>query len=300
MSENEKKEEIKENAPITNNDKTTDIINSINATIIPNIEEVSNKSTTDESYSIQKNNNENNSSQNQLLSNNNNDNIISNNNNPNINNINNNINSNTQLNEEINTNNNINNKETIFNNNNNNLFSNQNNYNNNIYMNSNTNPTNNNDKDLNQNKLNVNQMNPQPQNNLSQNFQLPINKNLNRKKSNAEKKSAQKGMKDLAFKFPIAKSLSRVEIPFSFQQNLNSENNNNRFHSYITIKDTPKLYIDISDDNNMDEFLISDNIEILKASNKKLEGKLKTIDTNIMQYKNENTNYHKLSVNYHE
>ena len=66
-------------------------------------------------------------------------------------------------------------------------------------------------------------------------------------------------MKDIAFKFPIKESFSKVEIPFAFQQNLD-EPNNNRFHSYITIKDTPKLYIDISDDNNMDEFLLSDNI----------------------------------------
>ena len=289
MSENEKKEEIKENAPITNNDKTTDIINSINATIIPNIEEVSNKSTTDESYSIQKNNNENNSSQNQLLSNNNNDNIISNiNNNPNINNINNNINNNTQLNEEINTNNNINNKETIFNNNNNNLFSNQNNYNNNIYMNSNTNTTNNNDKDLNQNKLNINQMNPQPQNNLSQNFQLPISKNLNRKKSNAEKKSAQKGMKDLAFKFPLKESFSQVEIPFSFSQNLDGSNNNSRFHTYITIKDTPKLHIDISEPPNKESFERISNIDSLKKTNEDLKKKLVGIDSKNMNYEKEN------------
>lgn len=102
------------------------------------------------------------------------------------------------------------------------------------------------------------------------------------------KKKEQKGMKDLAFKFPIEKSLSRVEIPFSFQQNLNSENGNNRFHSYITIKDTPKLYIDISDDNNKDDFLITGNIESLKTINNKLEQKLQSIDNNIMKYKNEN------------
>ena len=115
-----------------------------------------------------------------------------------------------------------------------------------------------------------------------------INPNKNNSSEIKSKKKEQKGMKDLAFKFPIEKSLSKVEIPFSFQQNLNSDNNNNRFHSYITIKDTPKLYIDISDDNNMDEFLLSDNIESLKTTNKKLENKLQSIDTNIMQYKNEN------------
>ena len=45
MSENEKKEESKDNASISNNDKTTDIINSINSIVIPNLEEVSNAST---------------------------------------------------------------------------------------------------------------------------------------------------------------------------------------------------------------------------------------------------------------
>ena len=159
-------------------------------------------------------------------------------------------------------------------------------------------PNNNNNINIEDNQINNNEI--INENNSIENNNTPVsneNNNITTSKHDSNKsnpsefknkKKEQKGMKDLAFKFPIAKSLSRVEIPFSFQQNLNSENNNNRFHSYITIKDTPKLYIDISDDNNMDEFLISDNIEILKASNKKLEGKLKTIDTNIMQYKNEN------------
>lgn len=102
------------------------------------------------------------------------------------------------------------------------------------------------------------------------------------------KKKEKKGMKELAFKFPIENPLSKVEIPFAFQQNLNSQKNNNRFHSYITIKDTPKLYIDISDDNKMDKFLLSNTIESLKASNQKQENKLQGIDNNIMQYKNEN------------
>ena len=292
MSENEKKEEIKENVPIINNDKTTDIINSINATKIPNIEEVSNKSTTDENYSIQKNNNENYFAQNQMLSNNNNENNITNiNNNQNINNINNNqnnININTQLNEEINVNNNINNKETIFNNNNINLFSNQNNYNNNIYMNSNSNANNSNEMNLNQNKLNINQMISQPQNNLGQNFQPPIGKNLNRKKSNAEKKSGQKGMKDLAFLFPLKDSLSKIEIPFSFSQNLDEPNGNSRFHTYITIKDTPKLHIDISDEPKKVKFERISDIDSLKKTNEDLKKKLVGIDSKNMNYEKEN------------
>ena len=48
MSENEIKEINIENAKEKENDKTTNIINSINAIVIPNIEEIYNKSTTDE------------------------------------------------------------------------------------------------------------------------------------------------------------------------------------------------------------------------------------------------------------
>ena len=286
MSENEKKEEIKENIPITNNDKTTDIINSINAIVIPNMEEVSNKITTDENYNIQKNNENYNaidSSLNQLLSNNKNEKIIVN--------INNNQNINTQINEDkINANNNINNKETIINNNNMNLFSNQNNYNNNnFYMNANLNSNNNNnDMNLNQKKININQMMSQPPNNLSQNFQPPNSKNINRKKSNGEKKSGQKGMKDLAFKFPLKESISKVEIPFSFTQNLDESNGDSHFHTYITIKDTPKLHIDISDDTKKEKFEKISNIESLKKTNEDLKNKLAGIDSKNIIYEKDN------------
>ena len=286
MSENEKKEEIKENIPITNNDKTTDIINSINAIVIPNMEEVSNKITTDENYNIQKNNENYNaidSSLNQLLSNNKNEKIIVN--------INNNQNINTQINEDkINANNNINNKETIINNNNMNIFSNQNNYNNNnFYMNANLNSNNNNnDMNLNQKKININQMMSQPPNNLSQNFQPPNSKNINRKKSNGEKKSGQKGMKDLAFKFPLKESISKVEIPFSFTQNLDESNGDSHFHTYITIKDTPKLHIDISDDTKKEKFEKISNIESLKKTNEDLKNKLAGIDSKNIIYEKDN------------
>ena len=120
-------------------------------------------------------------------------------------------------------------------------------------------------------------------------FDQNLNSNIKNNPSELKhKKKEQKGMKDLAFKFPIENPLSKVEIPFAFQQNLNSQKNNNRFHSYITIKDTPKLYIDISDDNKMDKFLLSNNIESLKSTNQKHENKLQSIDTNIMQFKNDN------------
>ena len=125
-------------------------------------------------------------------------------------------------------------------------------------------------------------------NNININPNISTNNSYNNSSEAKHKKKEQKGMKDLAFKFPIEKPLSKVEIPFSFQQNLNGQKDSNRFHSYITIKDTPKLYIDISDDIKMDKFLLSNNIESLKATNQKHENKLQSVDTNIMQFKNDN------------
>ena len=307
MSENEIKDNNTENSREKENDKTTNIINSINAIVIPNIEEISNKSTTDENYTFNKNedlinNNKtqmNNSNYNQMNKNHNQ--VLQNNNNENFNQtnyINNSINNVNNSNKQINVNNfgvndgenngkvnnnNVNNSNVNDSNSNNNinLYSNQNinNYNNsNNNINQNISHNNNNNNNLNQNKT---------QNNFNQNYQIPINKSLNRKKSNAEKKSGSKGMKELAFKFPLKESFSKVEIPFAFQQNLD-EPNNTCFHSYITIKDTPKLYIDISDDKKMDKFKLTSTIESLKASNQEQEKKLKAIDTNIMKFKDEN------------
>ena len=99
-------------------------------------------------------------------------------------------------------------------------------------------------------------------------------------------------MKDIAFKFPIKESFSKVEIPFAFQQNLD-EPNNNRFHSYITIKDIPKLYIDISNDEKMDKFNLTSNIDTLKSLNLEQEKKLSGIDTNIMKYNEDNESLRK-------
>jgi len=306
MSENETKDNNDENVTKKNNDKTTNIINSINSIVIPNIEEISNKSTTDENYNNNKNeeilnNNKNlikNESYNQIstykaLQNNNNEN--NNINNTNIINTNNN-NINYNINNQINVNNynNINKINNInINNNTNNINNNMNNnINNNINFYSNQNKNKNHftisNNNIN-NNINASQnINPnKTQNNFNQ-FYQPLNKSLNRKKSNIEKKSNQKGMKELAFKFPLRESFSKVEIPFAFQQNLDERNNNSRFHSYITIKDTPKLYIDISDDKKMDKFKLTSNIESLKASNQEQEKKLKGIDTNIMKYNDDN------------
>ena len=86
-------------------------------------------------------------------------------------------------------------------------------------------------------------------------------------------------MKDLAFKFPISNAISRFEIPFSFQNSLYYQNDNT-FHTYIIIKNTPKLFIDISDNNKMDIFLLSNNIESLKETNQKKANKLQKINTN--------------------
>ena len=318
MSQNEIKEENTKNIDIEKkSDKTTNIINSINAIVIPNVEESFPESKINGDFignSMRKEeeivDKESDSSNNQIIKSdnynqlNNKENIIQNNNiniidNNNMNNINinnsSNNNFNNNINDQISNNNNNynkisheNNLNFINNNNNINLYPNQNpNINHllnpNIYMNYSNSNSNTNQI---QNNQNLNQTTNQ--NNTNQKLHQHINKNIIRKKSNAEKKGGQKGMKDFAFKFPLKQSFSKVEIPFAFQQNLDEPNNDSRFHSYITIKDTPKLYIDVSDDKKLDKFNLSSTIESLKATNQEQEKKLKVIDTNIMKFNNEN------------
>ena len=318
MSQNEIKEENTKNIDIEKkSDKTKNIINSINAIVIPNVEEsfpdskingdfignsmrkeeeIVNKESDSSNNQIIKSDNYNQLNNKENIIQNNNINIIDNNNmnNININNSSNN-NFNNNINDQISNNNNNynkisheNNLNFINNNNNINLYPNQNpNINHllnpNIYMNYSNSNSNTNQI---QNNQNLNQTTNQ--NNTNQKLHQHINKNIIRKKSNAEKKGGQKGMKDFAFKFPLKQSFSKVEIPFAFQQNLDEPNNDSRFHSYITIKDTPKLYIDVSDDKKLDKFNLSSTIESLKATNQEQEKKLKVIDTNIMKFNNEN------------
>ena len=318
MSQNEIKEENTKNIDIEKkSDKTTNIINSINAIVIPNVEEsfpdskingdfignsmrkeeeIVNKESDSSNNQIIKSDNYNQLNNKENIIQNNNINIIDNNNmnNLNINNSSNN-NFNNNINGQISNNNNNynkisheNNQYFINNNNNINLYPNQNpNINHllnpNIYMNYSNSNSNTNQI---QNNQNLNQTTNQ--NNTNQKLHQHINNNIIRKKSNAEKKGGQKGMKDFAFKFPLKQSFSKVEIPFAFQQNLDEPNNDSRFHSYITIKDTPKLYIDVSDDKKLDKFNLSSTIESLKATNQEQEKKLKVIDTNIMKFNNEN------------
>ena len=107
------------------------------------------------------------------------------------------------------------------------------------------------------------------------------------KNISSEIKNIKKENKGIGYNFPITNTISQVEIPFTFQQNLNSQKNN-CLHSYITMKDVPKLIIDISDEKKMENFLVSNNIESLKETNQKTENNIKSIDNDIMQYKNKN------------
>ena len=102
------------------------------------------------------------------------------------------------------------------------------------------------------------------------------------------KKSKKNNFQEIAFKFPIEGCFSKVEIPFSFQNNLEESNPGNKFHSYIKIKDTPTLYLDISTNSNVDKLLLSSTIESLKATNRQQENKLQNLDLKINSIKNEN------------
>jgi len=295
MSQNEIKNE-NENNEQENIIKTSNIIKGINSVVIPNIEETSNSDIISEAnctknFEIGKN-------QNQQFYHSNDENI-------NLENYNK-INNEASINNYQNNYNNDNYKENNFNqinqipqrnyeiNNNSNIIQ-----ENKTDLNSNFNPSqmNINNTQINYNNINNNIIHnnqiPNNQTNISQNPELnfspshsSFSKNPSKKKSSYDKN--QKTFKDLAFRFPIQDAFSKVEIPFSFQQNLDDPNNDSRFHSYITIKDTPRLYIDISDDQKVDKFNMSAVIDSLKSTNKEKENKLKLIDDNIMKFKEEN------------
>jgi len=291
MSQNEINNEIDNNAQ-ENIIKTSNIIKNINAVVIPNIEESSNKTITDETNFIK--NEEFGENKNKTFYQSNDENI-------NIENFNK-INNENSINNYQNNYNNEIVKENNINQINHGIYEINNNQNliqkNEMELNSNPNQNNINDPTINYTNINnnnidqiqpqINQPNPVPNPNLNFSPSSSSSKNPSKKRSSYDKKSNQKTMKDLAFKFPIKESLSKVEIPFSFQQNLDDPNNDSRFHSYITIKDTPRLYIDISDDQKIDEFKMPGKIDSLKNANKEKEDRLKTIDDNIMKFKEEN------------
>ena len=291
MSQNEINNEIDNNAQ-ENIIKTSNIIKNINAVVIPNIEESSNKTITDETNFIK--NEEFGENKNKTFYQSNDENI-------NIENFNK-INNENSINNYQNNYNNEIVKENNINQINHGIYEINNNQNliqkNEMELNSNPNQNNINDPTINYTNINnnnidqiqpqINQPNPVPNPNLNFSPSSSSSKNPSKKRSSYDKKGNQKTMKDLAFKFPIKESLSKVEIPFSFQQNLDDPNNDSRFHSYITIKDTPRLYIDISDDQKIDEFKMPGKIDSLKNANKEKEDRLKTIDDNIMKFKEEN------------
>ena len=291
MSQNEINNEIDNNAQ-ENIIKTSNIIKNINAVVIPNIEESSNKTITDETNFIK--NEEFGENKNKTFYQSNDENI-------NIENFNK-INNENSINNFQNNYNNEIVKENNINQINHGIYEINNNQNliqkNEMELNSNPNQNNINDPTINYTNINnnnidqiqpqINQPNPVPNPNLNFSPSSSSSKNPSKKRSSYDKKGNQKTMKDLAFKFPIKESLSKVEIPFSFQQNLDDPNNDSRFHSYITIKDTPRLYIDISDDQKIDEFKMPGKIDSLKNANKEKEDRLKTIDDNIMKFKEEN------------
>ena len=309
MSQNEIKNEMNnDNVTQENIEKTSSIIKGINAVVIPNIDETETKAnikvTNFNKNEPQYENNQSNSEQlNDKNINNENYNEINN-----ENNINNNKNDYNQYNN--NNENNFNqfnqpnyeidnsipspkDNETV------NIISN-NNTNNNIYnpnSNSNTNPNSVYNYNINESSNISNNDQNQNQNNPSETMHSPPQmfspKNPSKKRNSYDKKSSKNSMRDLAFRFPIQESFSKVDIPFSFQQNLDDPNKDSHFHSYIRITGTPTLYMDISDDHKIDKLNMVSKIDSLKNMNKELEKKLKGIDDNIMKFKEDNSLFNK-------
>ena len=112
--------------------------------------------------------------------------------------------------------------------------------------------------------------------------------------STTEPTSSQEIPNEYTFKFPLNGSFSNVEIPFAFQTSIDSTSPNssssNKFYSYITLKDTPTLHLDISNEANVDKLLLPSTIESLKSDNKQKEKKISSLETSIASTKAENEN----------
>ena len=289
---NEIKNEFNNNNDLENIEKTSNIIIGINAVVIGNVEESSNKTVTEET----------NFTKNEVILDDN-THTYSQINDKNINNENYN---------SINNENTINNNQNDYNQNNNineNNFnqSNQGNYEvDNTISSTKENETSNNSNDLYHNNPHYNYNTNNQSNNIEQNQNIPpepvqthppmftsnhgsSSKIPSKKRSSYDKKGSKNSLKDLAFRFPMKESFSKVEVPFSFQQNLDDPDKDSHFHSYIRITGTPTLYMDISDDHKIDKLNMVSNIDSLKNLNKELEKKLKGIDDNIMKFKEDNT-----------
>ena len=111
-------------------------------------------------------------------------------------------------------------------------------------------------------------------------------KNNNKTENSNENKKSEVG--NYAFKFPLENSFSKVEIPFAFQSNIDENSNNNKFHSYIKIQETPTLYLDISNDEKVDKLFLSSTIENLKSDNQQKEKQISSLETSITETKAEN------------
>ena len=128
------------------------------------------------------------------------------------------------------------------------------------------------------------------------------NNTNNKNKKDKKSKNEYNNDNDKMFAFPKGDISSRVEIPFSFQNNNslinfndndssstnntgnNNMNNFNQFYSFIKIQNTPTLYLDISDETNQDK-LIYDS---LKNENENLHMTLAKKENNLQKFKNEN------------
>ncbi len=132
------------------------------------------------------------------------------------------------------------------------------------------------------------------------------NKNKKDKKTDEENNSSKNNNNndnDKMFVFPKDDITSRVEIPFSFQNNNpilncndsdssssntmgnnNNMNNLNQFYSFIKIQNTPTLYLDISDETNQEK-LIYDS---LKSENENLVMTLDKKEDKLQKFINEN------------
>ena len=131
------------------------------------------------------------------------------------------------------------------------------------------------------------------------------NKKIFEDKSNSERENqlSVNSDNDKVFMFPPKEDISsRIEFPFSFQQNsilnsndidlnssnssgnINNLNNLHQLSSLIKMENTPVLYLDISDEDHQNKLIL----ESLVNENKNLDKTLEQKQNNLMNFKKEN------------
>lgn len=130
---------------------------------------------------------------------------------------------------------------------------------------------------------------------LMSNIKEENNNNLNNK-AMADNKykfnpDTKMDLSDYAFKFPLDNSFNNINLPFSIQNAIGSNQSESKrqFYSYIKIKDRPTLILDSSIDYPSDDNQsLQEQIDNYKSLNQQQEALIKALENKIIKTNNSN------------